>query len=72
MVTRLHVNNEDLVDRDESELHLMPCKIHGDQAAKVSSYFKPYMREIDEECEWLWVEGDLDIAYFVTDDIESE
>ncbi|XP_025158584.1 ribonuclease H2 subunit C isoform X3 [Harpegnathos saltator] len=27
----------------------MPCKIHGDESAKVSSFFKPYMRKVDEE-----------------------
>ncbi|XP_071578590.1 ribonuclease H2 subunit C [Temnothorax nylanderi] len=47
MVTRLHINDKDLVDRD-AELHFMPCKIHGDETANVSSYFKPYIRRIDE------------------------
>jgi len=50
MVTRLHINNKDLVDRDEPKLHLMPCKIYGDEAANVSSFFKPYIRKTDEEC----------------------
>lgn len=50
MVTRLHINEKDLVNRDESELHFMPCKIHGDEAANVSSFFKPYIRKLDEEC----------------------
>ncbi|XP_011067536.1 PREDICTED: ribonuclease H2 subunit C isoform X2 [Acromyrmex echinatior] len=49
MVTRLHINEKDLVNRDESELHFMPCKIHGDEAANVSSFFKPYIRKLDEE-----------------------
>lgn len=49
MVTRLHVNGKDLADRDGSELHFMPCKIHGDEAANVSSFFKPYVRRVDEE-----------------------
>ncbi|KYN15333.1 Ribonuclease H2 subunit C [Trachymyrmex cornetzi] len=49
MVTRLHINEKDLVDRDESELHFMPCKIQGDEAANVSSFFKPYIRKLDEE-----------------------
>lgn len=50
MAIRLHINNQDLVDKKESELHLMPCKIHGDEAAKVSSFFKPHIRKIDKEC----------------------
>ncbi|XP_036148819.1 uncharacterized protein LOC105833460 [Monomorium pharaonis] len=49
MVIRLHVNNEDLIDRDESELHFMPCKIHGDETANISSYFKPYIHSTEEE-----------------------
>jgi len=48
MVTRLHVNDKDLADLDECELHFMPCKIHGDEAANVSSYFKPYIHKVDE------------------------
>ncbi|XP_072746367.1 ribonuclease H2 subunit C [Anoplolepis gracilipes] len=49
MAIRLHNNKEDLAKKDESELHLIPCKIHGDQAANVSSYLNPYIRKIDEE-----------------------
>ncbi|KAL6437006.1 hypothetical protein ACFW04_004967 [Cataglyphis niger] len=49
MAIRLHINKENLAKQEESELHLMPCKIHGNQAANVSSYFKPYICEIDEE-----------------------
>ncbi|XP_011630478.1 LOW QUALITY PROTEIN: ribonuclease H2 subunit C [Pogonomyrmex barbatus] len=49
MVTRLYINDKDLVDREESVLHLMPCKIYGDEAANVSSFFKPYIRKIDEK-----------------------
>jgi len=50
MAIRLHINNNDLVNQKKSELHFMPCKIHGDEAAKVSSFFKPYIRKIDKEC----------------------
>lgn len=50
MAVRLHINQKDLA-KQESELHLMPCKIHGDQAANVSSYFKSFIRKIDEERE---------------------
>ncbi|XP_029165484.1 ribonuclease H2 subunit C [Nylanderia fulva] len=49
MAIRLHMNKEDLAKQEESELHLMPCKIHGDEAANVSSYLKPYIRKVDEE-----------------------
>ncbi|GAB1865787.1 Ribonuclease H2 subunit C [Camponotus japonicus] len=49
MAIRLHINKKDLAKQEESELHLMPCKIHGDQAANVSSYFESSIRKIDEE-----------------------
>lgn len=49
MAIRLHMNKEDLAKQEESELHLVPCKIHGDETANVSSYFKPYIRRVDEE-----------------------
>ncbi|XP_070162629.1 ribonuclease H2 subunit C [Polyergus mexicanus] len=49
MAIRLHINEEDLAKQEESELHFMPCKIHGDEVANVSSYFKPYIYKIDEE-----------------------
>lgn len=50
MAIRLHVN-KDLPNKQKSTLHLLPCKIHGDQPAKVSSYFEPCIRKIDEESE---------------------
>lgn len=49
MAIRLHINKKDLAKQEESELHLMPCKIHGDQPANVSSYFKSCIREFDGE-----------------------
>jgi len=52
MAIHLHVNNKNLDDQKESELHFMPCKIQGDEAAKVSSFFKPYIHKVDEECEY--------------------
>lgn len=48
MAIRLHIN-ENFARKKESDLHLMPCKIHGDETAKVSSYFKPYIRKTDGE-----------------------
>ncbi|XP_032681238.1 ribonuclease H2 subunit C [Odontomachus brunneus] len=48
MAVRLHINKDPASQKD-SELHLMPCKIHGDESAKVSSFFKPYIRKVDEE-----------------------
>ncbi|XP_020290648.1 ribonuclease H2 subunit C [Pseudomyrmex gracilis] len=48
MRLRLHVN-KNLNNQEESELHLMPCKIHGDEPVKVSSFFKPYIHKVDEE-----------------------
>ncbi|XP_011136058.1 ribonuclease H2 subunit C isoform X1 [Harpegnathos saltator] len=48
MAVRLHISKDPTCQRD-SEVHLMPCKIHGDESAKVSSFFKPYMRKVDEE-----------------------
>lgn len=41
MAVRLHIEN-DLGEQKQSILHLMPCKIHGDEVANVSSYFEPY------------------------------
>lgn len=52
MSVRLHVNNKKPDNQEECELHLMPCKIQGDEPAKVSSFFEPYIRKIDDECEY--------------------
>ncbi|XP_063232382.1 ribonuclease H2 subunit C [Bacillus rossius redtenbacheri] len=30
-------------DKLQADIHYMPCKIHSDGEAKVSSYFKPYI-----------------------------
>ncbi|XP_076176414.1 ribonuclease H2 subunit C isoform X2 [Ptiloglossa arizonensis] len=48
MAIRLHMKH-DLSEAKENILHLMPCKIHGDESANVSSYFTPYIRKIDDE-----------------------
>ncbi|KAL2731980.1 ribonuclease H2 subunit C [Vespula squamosa] len=48
MAVRLHVNN-DLCEEKDSVIHLMPCKIHGDGPANVSSFFQPFIRKIDNE-----------------------
>ncbi|XP_043253222.1 ribonuclease H2 subunit C [Colletes latitarsis] len=48
MAIRLHMKH-DLSEAKENVLHLMPCKIHGDESANVSSYFTPYIRKIDDE-----------------------
>ncbi|XP_034171008.1 ribonuclease H2 subunit C isoform X1 [Osmia lignaria lignaria] len=48
MAIRLHINH-DLSEVKENVLHLMPCKIYGDESANVSSYFTPYIRNIDGE-----------------------
>ncbi|XP_012272325.1 ribonuclease H2 subunit C isoform X2 [Orussus abietinus] len=44
MAVHLHIKSEFIEGEKESVLHLMPCKINGDEAAKVSSYFTPYIR----------------------------
>lgn len=49
MAVRLHIEN-DLGEQKQSILHLMPCKIHGDEVANVSSYFEPYIHKTDGEC----------------------
>lgn len=51
MSIHMHFNKEEIPEK-ESVLHLMPCKIHGDESAKVSSYFEPYIRQENEECEY--------------------
>lgn len=48
MAIHLHMKN-DLPEGKGRVLHLMPCKIHGDESANVSSYFAPYIRKIDDE-----------------------
>lgn len=49
MAIHMHFNKEEIPEK-ESVLHLMPCKIHGDESAKVSSYFEPYIRKENDEC----------------------
>ncbi|XP_043477755.1 ribonuclease H2 subunit C [Leptopilina heterotoma] len=49
MSIHMHFNKEEIPEK-ESVLHLMPCKIHGDESAKVSSYFEPYIRQENDEC----------------------
>ncbi|CAK9826130.1 Ribonuclease H2 subunit C [Anthophora retusa] len=48
MAIRLHMK-QNLSKEKESVLHLMPCKICGDESANVSSYFTPYIRQVDDE-----------------------
>ncbi|XP_017876794.1 ribonuclease H2 subunit C [Ceratina calcarata] len=48
MAIRLHMKH-DLSKEKESVLHLMPCKIRGNEPAKVSDFFTPYIRKIDDE-----------------------
>ncbi|CAL7936616.1 unnamed protein product [Xylocopa violacea] len=47
MAIHLHVNH-DLAEEKESVLHLMPCKIYGNESANVSSFFTPYIRKTDD------------------------
>ncbi|XP_012260876.1 ribonuclease H2 subunit C [Athalia rosae] len=49
MAIHLNLKKELLSNETESVLHLMPCDIHGDEAAHVSSYFTPYIRKLDDE-----------------------
>ncbi|KAG6804501.1 ribonuclease H2 subunit C [Apis mellifera caucasica] len=48
MAIRLHMNH-DLSKEKQKVLHLMPCKIYGDEFANVSSYFTPYIHKMDNE-----------------------
>lgn len=48
MAIRLHMKH-DLSKQEESVLHLMPCKICGDEPAKVADFFTPFIRKIDDE-----------------------
>ena len=43
----------------EPELHSMPCKIHGDDSANVATHFKPYIKNIDDECEYFEIYFDF-------------
>ena len=52
MAVHLHFKKEDIAEK-EPVLHLMPCKIHGDEPANVSSYFQPYIRAENDECKFL-------------------
>ena len=54
MAVHLHFKKEDIVDK-EPIMHLMPCKIQGDESAKVSSYFEPYIRPENDECKYFEV-----------------
>ncbi|KAG7206777.1 hypothetical protein KM043_000691 [Ampulex compressa] len=48
MAIRLHFKK--IFGEEKSPtLHLMPCKIHGDEPANVSSYFTPYIRQVDDK-----------------------
>ncbi|XP_015510435.1 ribonuclease H2 subunit C [Neodiprion pinetum] len=49
MAIHLNLKKEILTSEKESVLHLMPCDIHGDEPALVSSYFTPYIRRKDDE-----------------------
>lgn len=51
MAIRLNLKKDMLANEKESVLHLMPCDIHGDEPALVSSYFTPYIRKKDDERE---------------------
>ncbi|XP_015173712.1 PREDICTED: ribonuclease H2 subunit C isoform X1 [Polistes dominula] len=46
MNIQMHVQD---VDQEESTIHLMPCKIHFDGPANVSSFFQPFIHETDNE-----------------------
>lgn len=49
---RLCIKNKDKTVASNPELHLMPCKIHNDDTANVSTYFKPSIKNIDETCKF--------------------
>ncbi|XP_014211344.1 ribonuclease H2 subunit C [Copidosoma floridanum] len=49
MSISLHINKKDMTMEKEPELHSIPCKIFADDKANVNTYFKPYIKNIDEE-----------------------
>lgn len=49
MAIHLNLKKEILTSEKEAVLHLIPCEIHGDEPALVSSYFTPYIRKKDDE-----------------------
>lgn len=59
MAIRLHMNH-DLSQEKQSVLHLMPCKIYGDESANVSTYFTPYIREVDDKGKFIKFELIID------------
>lgn len=56
MAIRLHMNH-DLSKEKQKVLHLMPCKIYGDEFANVSSYFTPYIHKMDNERKFIKFES---------------
>lgn len=56
MAIRLHMNH-DLSEEKQKVLHLMPCKIYGDEFANVSSYFTPYIHKVDNERKFIKFES---------------
>lgn len=50
MSIHLHIKKEDMTAAKDPELHSVPCKIYCDDTANVATYFKPYIKDIDDEC----------------------
>lgn len=51
MAVRLTLKKEHIEGKEESILHSVPCKIHGDESANVGKYFTPYIRKYDDKRE---------------------
>ncbi|XP_031782820.1 ribonuclease H2 subunit C [Nasonia vitripennis] len=49
MSIHLHIKKEDMTAAKDPELHSVPCKIYCDDTANVATYFKPYIKNIDDE-----------------------
>ena len=53
MSIHLHIKKEDIMATKDPELHSVPCKIHSDDTANVETYFKPYIKNIYDDCKFL-------------------
>lgn len=53
MAIRLTINKQHIEAKEETILHSIPCKIHGDEIANVSKYFTPYIHKNDDKSKLL-------------------
>lgn len=49
MAINIRMNEKKVDDVEKVKVHYMPCKIQGDEEAKVSSYFETYIRKTEDD-----------------------